>query len=410
LERTESGVNVYLGAPQTNTNIVFKAGDNFSVDKDGNLYANNGNFTGTINATGGTIGGWDISENALSKGNNAIYLGNPTSFTIAGKARSNIVFKAGGNFGVDSSGKLYATDGYFANANITNGGSVGGWAPSTEGLQITDSSNNILLYLGTTEKDFTVNSSTTYKDIVFKAGNNFHVDKDGKLYATDGEFTGTITANGGNIAGWTIKNITSGGDKESSITFSTPGSSGGFGMYTYYPDAANKKVTIGNSGAVSNWRLLIGNNFGVNSSGILYCTDVNITGGSQTIGGNFSVSETGILRASEAIIGGTITATGGKIGPFQLDADGLKYTGQNNQEFEITNAGFKLTSQNTTLGMSGSGYTIADNSNRVRNYLTYEGLQMRMFKTNSDFLMGASPNQEIKFHANGITFSSTVID
>ena len=51
---------------KTTDNIVFKAGDNFMVSKDGVLYTKDGYFTGMINATGGTIGQLQIKETYLS--------------------------------------------------------------------------------------------------------------------------------------------------------------------------------------------------------------------------------------------------------------------------------------------------------------------------------------------------------
>ena len=55
-----SGLRIDLTEPS----IRF-GNDNFSVDKDGHLHAVDGDFTGTINATGGKIGGWTVHENTL---------------------------------------------------------------------------------------------------------------------------------------------------------------------------------------------------------------------------------------------------------------------------------------------------------------------------------------------------------
>jgi len=45
-----------------NLNII---STNFRVDNNGNVWANNGTFNGTINATSGTIGGWNINQYGL---------------------------------------------------------------------------------------------------------------------------------------------------------------------------------------------------------------------------------------------------------------------------------------------------------------------------------------------------------
>ena len=82
---------------------------NFSVSTDGN-----------ITAKGGTIGGWNISVNALFTANNNYYLGTTgITATIGGTSRDNIIFKAGSNFGVNSSGTLYASNAVLSNANVS---------------------------------------------------------------------------------------------------------------------------------------------------------------------------------------------------------------------------------------------------------------------------------------------------
>ena len=110
-------------------NFIFNLTKNTITVKDdaGNIklgFDGDGNLTvsGTINATAGSIGGWTISDQALYTANNALYLGT-TGITanLAGAKRSNIVFLAGSNFGVDSSGNLYATDATLNNVTASGG-------------------------------------------------------------------------------------------------------------------------------------------------------------------------------------------------------------------------------------------------------------------------------------------------
>ena len=65
------------------TGLRFAIGGNFAVDKNGNLYANNATINGTIYASAGRIGGWDISSDRLS-GNGIISGGTITGSTITG--------------------------------------------------------------------------------------------------------------------------------------------------------------------------------------------------------------------------------------------------------------------------------------------------------------------------------------
>lgn len=99
---------------------------NFAVDTKGKLYARNANISGKVTATGGAIGGWTISETALYTSSNTLYLGTSgISSTVAGALRSNLVFKAGANFGVSSSGVLYASDANISGIITANAGQFG---------------------------------------------------------------------------------------------------------------------------------------------------------------------------------------------------------------------------------------------------------------------------------------------
>lgn len=100
----------------TSRSLRFAIGSNFGVSPTGVLYASGGVFNGTIDATGGTIGGWTINSNSLTNGT----IGSSGSFlmgtsnlgtaTIANKSRSDWRFAVGSAFGVTSSGSLYSSD------------------------------------------------------------------------------------------------------------------------------------------------------------------------------------------------------------------------------------------------------------------------------------------------------------
>lgn len=96
--------NIYLGS---DGNVKF--GSKFSV-----------NTSGEITATGGTIGGWSIGNNSLHTASNNLYLGNTgITATIGGTSRNNIIFKASSNFGVDTSGNLYANSATLTSATVS---------------------------------------------------------------------------------------------------------------------------------------------------------------------------------------------------------------------------------------------------------------------------------------------------
>ena len=115
------------------------------------------NSSGNITATGGTIGGWTLSDSALYTANNNYYLGTTgIQATIGETTVDNIIFKAGSKFGVSSGGTLYAQNA------ILSGATVSGTINATSG---------------------------TFNGIV---------------NASSGSFTGSLYSNNGTIGGWTL--------------------------------------------------------------------------------------------------------------------------------------------------------------------------------------------------------------
>ena len=131
-------------------------------------------------------------------------------------------------------------------------------------------------------------------------GTNFGVTKTGNLYANNAEITGTITAEGGQIGGFTIggqwgSTSVAGlwyGDKgqDSSFWLLPTGQLGGFGTTI----AGNYRT---------DWSLMLGTDFGVTKSGNLYANNAEITG--------------------------KITANSGTIGKWNIDSNGLYSTDNN---------------------------------------------------------------------------------
>lgn len=114
--------NFILNLTENTITVKDDAGNiKLGFDSDGNL-----TVSGTINATAGNIGGWTISDQALYTAGNALYLGT-TGITanLAGANRSDIVFLAGSNFGVDINGNLYANNATLSNVTA-NGGTFSG--------------------------------------------------------------------------------------------------------------------------------------------------------------------------------------------------------------------------------------------------------------------------------------------
>lgn len=165
------------------------------------LYADNVYLNGTIISNSGTIGGFNITTNALTNGtwgtDKSVLMSTGTTENKAVGGSSAIngwCFTAGSKFGVTTSGDLYASNanisGKVTSDNITaTSGSIGSFKLDSTYLQSSDK---------------TVGLSASSSDWAFWAGGftsdtaKFRVTHAGQLY------TSHITATGGTIGGWVI--------------------------------------------------------------------------------------------------------------------------------------------------------------------------------------------------------------
>lgn len=165
------------------------------------LYADNVYLNGTIISNSGTIGGFNITTNALTNGtwgtDKSVLMctGTDIAKSVGGSSViSGWCFTAGSKFGVTTSGDLYASNanisGKVTSDNITaTSGSIGSFKLDSTYLQSSDK---------------TVGLSASSSDWAFWAGGSsattakFRVTRAGQLY------TSNITAYGGTIGGWTI--------------------------------------------------------------------------------------------------------------------------------------------------------------------------------------------------------------
>lgn len=209
--------------------------------------------------------------------------------------------------------------------------------------------------------DFTRNIGGVYSvsDLRLAIGKNFGVTKSGKLYATDINVTGVITATSGYIGtaeyGFTI-------DENGFYAGAKSGSANGDIQFS----TKSFNRIIGNTSR-SNLRLAIGSKFGVDGNGVIYGEGAVLSGtltagaGSKigpwtvseyaisygeggfgagsslyfgtegiSLGTKFSVTNEGVLKAEDAEISGEFTVKGGsKIGPWNISDTSIWY-GSNN--------------------------------------------------------------------------------
>ena len=189
---------------------------------------------------------------------------------------------------------------------------------------------------------------------------NGDLNIEGKVTATSGSFTGSITANGGSIGGFTI-----GTDELAGRMYcGTPVNP----SFLLCPGGASYTI----NSQTNTYAMTIGNKFGVTTEGGLYAKDVNISGtiktssitngtyGEGSIG--FSLTSNGVLSASGATIRGTIYASSGKfIG--EVEASKFKLTGG------ATISGYATTDSVTTA------QTTADNAQTTANNAIQKGIE-----------------------------------
>jgi len=318
LKHTNGNYTVQLRGVQTNTtdsvfHIAEKSGYAtkypFRVNGDGSFEATKATITGKITtdditATGGTIGGFSITDKYIAKTKKTY---NDTSSGVY--IGTDGIGLGANKFHVTSAGKLTATDatitGKITTSDITaTGGTIGGFTITSSYLakgktSYNDANNGV--YIGTTG--------------IGLGQGKFHVTSAGKLTAKDAVITGELTSSKGTIGGWTIgNNIIS-------------GKSGSY-------EARMSKAAIGSSGSVvfgvyngSKWSAYI------DGVGKLYASGANIEG---------------TIKSSDADITGKITANSGTIGGCKISNGTLYVDNLNIKGVNVSKLTSGTCSANTT--------------------------------------------------------------
>ena len=308
---TSKTVGTYIGTD----GIRQYASDTAYINiQNGIITAKGANISGTITtknitATGGTIGGWNVSSTAIYSGtsvtNNASGAVGISSSdftrTINGASRTGLRFAIGSNFGVtktgglyasnvDISGKITATSGSFTGSITSTSGTIGGWTIKSSALYNgTDSMSSATVgtYIGT-DGIRQYASKSAYVNI-----------QNGIITAKGAHITGTIYSTDGSIGNLNIDG--------NGIHASTSGS--GCGMLNSSTIAdGNGKIAFFAGADTSN----IGSApYRVYHNGKVVCSKLYVTGGSFSIGSAFSVNSSG-----------TTTISAGSIGNWEIGTDG----------------------------------------------------------------------------------------
>ena len=264
------------GSDSTTTGWTITSGSHFGVTDDGTLYVDN------IHASGGTIGGFDITDSAIKTHNVDVTsnVGNSVSLssvnftrTIGKVSRSNLRFAIGANFGVTGAGSLYSSSGVIGGWNITKDKLYNG----TTSMSSTE--KGIFLGIDNEKPGFrSYNGANQYVNIT-----------EGVVTAVGANIQGNIEAATGTIGGFTI-------DSNS--------------IHTKNTESSNTKENA------------------VWLSSSTFARKIGTTNQSKlkfAIGGNFAVNSDGKLFANGADLSGSITASGGEIGGFKIGSGTFTY-------------------------------------------------------------------------------------
>ena len=172
----------------------------FYVTHAGKLYANNAEITGKITAGSGDIGGWTLSKTRLKGGEfgSGVAIIQPPmegrTYIIAVGDSKDITetnFSAC-DFRVTKAGKLYANNAEISGKITASGGEIDGWTIDN-GRLIAQGSDGLYTKLQSTK-------GWTHALVVGAPNKNdsdgapFYVTHAGKLYATNAQLSGSITA------------------------------------------------------------------------------------------------------------------------------------------------------------------------------------------------------------------------
>lgn len=272
----------------------------FVLKRDGSLKATDAEIAGKITATEGKIGGFTIGASAIYNGLST--LGGLSDGVYVG---TDGISLGGGKFKVTKEGVLTAKS-----------GTVGGFTIDSSAIYDDDHSSLVGdVRLSKTMFTRTI-GGTERSSLRFAIGENFAVNNNGVVYASNVHLKGEVTATGGAIGGWDI------GSNGISYT-----SEDGLHLVTVRPIQSSASLPVIYIGRrekeTDGWSIP----FRVNGDGTCSATDFKISGGSTFSGGldGATGSISGVTGSYDGSIdsggtfsgthsGGSLSGTGGSFG------------------------------------------------------------------------------------------------
>lgn len=214
-----------IGNWNITANSIYKGSNIFGASGTGNMYFGDNGLSisntfkvtpaGALTATSGKIGGFDLSSNSMTSTYNdyRVFVGNASNgnkdFLVVrtGTESSGYTYPfyvhGDGKLhaeNADITGKITATSGSFSGTITSNSGKIANWNITTNKIYGGDANTGVaVMQLPSADTTWVFaaggTSHSAYKDCPFR------VSKAGKLYATEAEITGKITATSGSISG-----------------------------------------------------------------------------------------------------------------------------------------------------------------------------------------------------------------
>jgi hypothetical protein len=339
---------------------------NFNLDANGNV-----KITGNITATGGNIGGFEITQNAITG----------SGFYLSGSATGNGFFISSSKFNVKANGDITASSALFSgsvsvtgNINATTG-NIGGFAITQDAI---------------TGSGVLISGSATTGTQFFISSSKFNIKGNGDVTGSNVLFTG------GKIAGFTISDST----LSNGTNFFISGSATNNDFFissSKFNVKANGDVTASSalfSGSVS----VTGNiNATTGNIGGFAITQNAITGsgfylsGSATGNGFFISSSKFNVKANGDVTGSSVLFTGGKIGSFTLTNNAL--SGINNvgaTTFFISSSVDSFSPDGVAFFVSASKFNIRQDGTVSGSKVLFDGGKIGGFTIDSSKITGTN--------------------
>lgn len=221
-------LTVYIAKDGTIGTTPASGKTGFKVSSAGLLTASNAVIYGTVYASEGKVAGWKVNSTSIYKettidGVQHTAIIHAPATAVAGTVAFGVKKVSGGTdlwpFIVRYSGKLSATDADISGKITSSSGTIGGWglSPTEIGKTFTEkvTSTNLVQHRALLNSPSSYNADTVAFSVRSRGSTNggssytswsnqFYVTYGGKLYASNADISGKITATSGTIGGCTI--------------------------------------------------------------------------------------------------------------------------------------------------------------------------------------------------------------